>query len=94
MHNFIEVCSGAGGLSLGLIQAGMNPIMLNDNNKDCCNTLEKNHPDHHIVLGNLEDIDFSSCISRKRENIIDLLCGGVPCQSFSQAGKRKGLDDK
>lgn len=32
--NFIEVCSGGGGLSSGLIQAGFHPLLLNDNNKD------------------------------------------------------------
>lgn len=87
-YTFIEVCSGAGGLSQGLIQAGWIPILLNDNNKDCCRTLEKNHPNAKIVLGSMEKVDFTPY-----KNKVDLLCGGVPCQSFSQAGTRKGLSD-
>jgi site-specific DNA-cytosine methylase len=33
---FIEVCSGCGGLSTGLIRSGFVPLLLNDNDKDCC----------------------------------------------------------
>jgi DNA (cytosine-5)-methyltransferase 1 len=87
-YNFIEVCAGGGGLSAGLIKAGFTPILLNDNNSDCCKTLKHNHPDANIVCGSMDKIDYSQYINK-----IDLLTGGVPCQSFSQAGLRKGLDD-
>jgi len=85
---FIEVCAGCGGLSSGLIKAGLTPLLLNDNNKDCCKTLEKNHPGANVVLGSMEKIDYTDYIGK-----VDLLTGGVPCQSFSQSGLRKGLDD-
>lgn len=85
--NFIELCAGAGGLSSGLIKAGLNPILLNDFDKDCCETLKLNHPNVNIVCESMENIDFSQYID------IDVLVGGVPCQSFSIAGKRNGLDD-
>jgi len=87
-YTFIEVCAGAGGLSAGLIKAGFTPLLLNDNNSDCCKTLKRNHLDANVVLGSMEKIDYSQYI-----NNVDLLTGGVPCQSFSQAGLRKGLDD-
>jgi DNA (cytosine-5)-methyltransferase 1 len=87
-YTFIEVCAGAGGLSAGLMKAGFTPILLNDNNSDCCKTLKHNHPDANVVCGSMDKIDYSQYIDK-----VDLLTGGVPCQSFSQAGLRKGLDD-
>jgi DNA (cytosine-5)-methyltransferase 1 len=87
-YTFIEVCAGGGGLSAGLIKAGFTPVLLNDNNKDCCKTLKHNHPNANVICKSMDKIDYSSYINK-----IDLLTGGVPCQSFSQAGLRKGLDD-
>lgn len=86
---FIEICAGAGGMSSGFINKGYKPVLLNDFDKHCCNTLEKNHTECgvEVVCKSFVDINFS-----KYKNI-DLIIGGVPCQSFSQAGKRKGLDD-
>ena len=87
-YNFIEVCAGCGGLSSGLIEAGLNPILLNDNNKDCCETLKINHANVKIKCCSLTELNVD-----KYKNKIDLLTGGVPCQSFSQSGMRKGFDD-
>lgn len=87
-YTFIELCSGAGGLSAGLIKSGFTPVLLNDINSDCCKTLKHNHANANVVCGSMDKIDYS-----QYANKIDLLTGGVPCQSFSQAGLRKGLDD-
>ena len=79
-HTFIEVCAGAGGLSNGLIKSGFIPLLLNDNNKDCCKTLEKNHNDLiingglKIVFDSLTKIDLKEYIGK-----VDLLTGGIPC---------------
>lgn len=87
-YTFIEVCAGCGGLSTGLIKAGFKPVLLNDNNKDCCETLKKMHPGVNVICKSMDKIDYSEYIGN-----VDLLTGGVPCQSFSQAGLRKGLKD-
>ena len=85
---FIEVCAGGGGLSSGLIKAGFMPLLLNDNDKNCCETLKLNHKDANVICCSMDDLDISKYIGKT-----DLLTGGVPCQAFSQAGLRKGLDD-
>lgn len=87
--NFIEVCAGGGGLSCGLCNSGLHPILLNDIDKNSCETLKLNHPETNIYNGSFTEIDYTKYI-----NNCDVLCGGVPCQSFSYAGKQKGLDDK
>ena len=89
MPTFIEVCSGCGGLSSGFMNKGFKPLFLNEINKTFCETLEVNHPNTKIINKSMEDLELEPYI-----NNVDILMGGVPCQSFSQAGKRKGLQDK
>lgn len=85
---FIEVCAGCGGLSTGFINAGFEPVAINEIDKTCCQTLRKNHSSHsHLVIeGSMTDLSLSG-------KNADVLMGGVPCQAFSQAGERRGLED-
>ena len=85
---FVEVCAGAGGLSSGFISQKFKPVLLNDSDKNCVETLKLNHPSANICHDRMENINFASYSN------IDLLMGGLPCQSFSFAGNRKGLRDK
>ena len=85
-YTFIEVCAGCSGLSSGLIKSGFKPLLLNDNNIDCYKTLK--HKNINVICESMDKIDFTPYI-----NNVDLFTGGVPCQSFSQAGLRKELDD-
>ena len=88
-YTFIEVCAGAGGLSTGFTTNGFTPILLNDNNKYCIETLKNNHP--NVKISNESMININ--LDEYKNLNIDVLMGGVPCQSFSQAGKRKGIQD-
>lgn len=85
---FIEVCAGCGGLSSGFIKAGFEPLLLNEIEKTFCETLKKNHPGVKVEQGSMVDLDLTPYKGQ-----VDVLQGGVPCQAFSQAGERKGLDD-
>ena len=86
---FIEVCAGAGGMSSGFIKANMSPLLLSDNNKDCCETLRKNHKDIPVECVDMKKLNLS-----KYKNKVDVLCGGIPCQSWSTAGNRGGTEDE
>jgi DNA (cytosine-5)-methyltransferase 1 len=87
-YTFIEVCSGCGGLSTGFMRAGLKPILLNEINKTFCKTLERNHPGVLVVNQDMTKLNLE-----EYDSLVDILAGGVPCQSFSQAGERKGLED-
>lgn len=89
-RTFIEVFAGCGGLSSGLEKAGFTPLMLIDNDKNCIDTLKANHPNQDVIIEckSVKDLHLDNYKDR-----IDVLAGGVPCQAFSQAGLRKGLED-
>lgn len=94
-YKTIELFAGAGGLALGLEMAGIEHIGLIEINKDAVNTLKFNRPNWNILCE-----DISNVVERNLEvefNIksgeLDLISGGAPCQSFSYAGKRLGLED-
>lgn len=74
----VSLFSGAGGLDLGLIQAGHQVVWANDNDPDAVATYRKNIGDH-IVLAPIQE-----CASQNIPDC-DVVVGGFPCQGFSQA---------
>jgi DNA (cytosine-5)-methyltransferase 1 len=87
---FIELCAGCGGLSLGLQKAGLQPLLLIDNNEDCVQTLLTNHGNEGIKI---KKEDMTKLSLQNYIKKCDILVAGIPCQAFSQAGKRRGLQD-
>ena len=83
----LSLFSGAGGLDLGLIQAGNTVVWANDIDKNAVETYKKNIGDH-IVLGDIKNIDI------KKIPKADVVVGGFPCQGFSQANRFRMLDDE
>ena len=82
----VSLFSEAGGLDLGLIQAGHEVVWANDCDDDCVSTYRKNIG-NHIVLGAIEDIPSDEIPAA------DLVVGGFPCQGFSQANMLRFEDD-
>lgn len=84
----VELFAGAGGLALGMHLAGFKHVLLNEMDAMACQTLRRNRPEWNVLEGDIHSVDFSPLQGK-----IDLLTGGFPCQAFSYAGKRGGLND-
>ena len=94
-YTSIELFAGAGGLALGLEMAGFEHIGLVEFDKSAANTLKVNRPNWNILCEDVELVakrDLEKEFGIKKFQL-DLLSGGAPCQSFSYAGKRLGLED-
>jgi len=93
-YNVVELFAGAGGLALGLENAGFKTKATIEINKWAAKTLKTNRPHWNVIE---EDITKISQLGIKNYlkdlETIDLLSGGYPCQSFSYAGKRLGIED-
>jgi len=84
----IELFCGAGGLALGMHNAGIQSKLLVDFDRDSILTLQKNRPNWNAHQASVLDIDLD-----EYEGQIDVMAGGFPCQAFSYAGKSLGFAD-
>lgn len=93
----LELFAGAGGLGLGVTQAGFSPIQVVEWDRWCCDTLRENRRRRaswmthwpEPVQSDVRAINFSI-----HEGKVDLVTGGPPCQPFSLGGRHKGFDDE
>jgi DNA (cytosine-5)-methyltransferase 1 len=83
----LELFCGAGGLALGLDDAGFEHVALVEFNKHACATIRRNR-DWPLLEMDVRQFDFEHCA----ENI-DLLAAGAPCQPFSLGGRHRGDED-
>lgn len=82
----ISLFSGAGGLDLGFLKAGFEIVAANEYDKTIWATYEKNHTTP-LIKGDIRQISsdqFPKC---------DGIIGGPPCQSWSEAGALRGIED-
>ena len=87
--------SGAMGLDIGLEQAGIQTILCSEIDSACRKTIVKNRPDVALIgdIRNYSANDILNAANVKKEDV-DIIVGGPPCQAFSTAGKRLGLEDE
>ena len=91
----IELFAGAGGLALGIERANFEPLGLIEIDKDAADTLKFNRPNWNVInddIANISRLNLEIFFDIQRGEL-DLLSGGAPCQAFSYAGKRLGLED-
>ena len=95
-YKLVDLFCGAGGLSLGFIQEGVEVVLANDIEPICIETYKFNHPnikDEKVIAGDLKEIvdNISDYIDSSID--LDFLVGGPPCQGFSSANQQRIIDD-
>ena len=87
--NVISLFSGCGGLDLGFEKAGFSIPVANEFDPTIYETFKVNHPKTKLIEGDIRKIsedDFPQDV--------DGIIGGPPCQSWSEAGALRGIEDQ
>lgn len=85
----ISLFSGCGGLDLGFEKAGFEIPVANEFDKEICPTFRLNHPNTKLYEGDIRAISADEFPSD-----VDGIIGGPPCQSWSEAGSLRGIEDE
>ncbi|MDD6597159.1 Alw26I/Eco31I/Esp3I family type II restriction adenine-specific DNA-methyltransferase [Anaerovibrio sp.] len=96
---FVDLFCGAGGLALGFIWAGWKPIIGNDIDKYAVETHKRNL-DGEAIVGDINSQEVHNAIvnaaiaaKKANPNLPLFVLGGPPCQGFSTANTRRGVED-
>ncbi|MEE9432585.1 MAG: DNA (cytosine-5-)-methyltransferase [Melioribacteraceae bacterium] len=94
-NKIISLFSGAGGMDIGFEMAGFRTAVAVEYDKSCCETLTRNKPNLPIIQDDISKITTKQILkaAKLKPTEAALVIGGPPCQSFSLAGKRMGMDD-
>ena len=85
----ISLFSGCGGLDLGFEKAGFEIPVANEFDKNVWETFKVNHPKTRLIEGDIREIEETDF-----PDDIDGIIGGPPCQSWSESGSLKGINDE
>lgn len=92
---FVDLFAGAGGIMIGMKNAGLKPLLCADFDKSVAITHERNYPEIPFVQGDLSDPNVKKEVLKKiGKQKVDLVVGGPPCQGFSVFGKRRFVNTK
>lgn len=91
--NVISLFSGCGGLDLGFERAGFDIPVANEFDKKIWETFKVNHPNTTLIEGDVRKINKED-IAQYLDGEVDGIIGGPPCQSWSEAGSLKGIEDE
>lgn len=91
-YKVVSLFSGAGGMDVGMEEAGFEIVAASELDAHASNTYRRNNPSVDLIEGDIEDpTNFNKIVSYEG---IDLVVGGAPCQGFSVAGKMNKDDPR
>lgn len=99
-YTIFETFVGAGGSHIGFKQNGFKSVYVNDDNKDCINTLLLNNPEikqtAFVDCRSVLDIDTDNLLNniKLKQGELDVMFGGIVCKGFSLAGERSPNDER
>lgn len=95
-YTYIDLFCGAGGLSLGFDNASFKNLFSVEFNPEFAKTYKKNFPMHNLIVDDIRNITDEQIMALTKNNNVDVIVGGPPCQGFSLAGKigRTFLEDE
>lgn len=89
----ISLFSGCGGLDLGFERAGFDIPVANEFDKNIWDTFKANHPKTQLIEGDIRKVTKSD-MAPYVDGEVDGIIGGPPCQSWSEAGSLRGIEDE
>ncbi len=84
----MDLFSGAGGLALGLRDAGWDTVAAVEVDPSAAQTFRKNFPEVEVLEERIQGVDFTRWRGK-----VDIISGGPPCQPFSVAGRQQASND-
>ena len=90
--NVIYLFSGCGGLDLGFERAGFHIPVANEFDPTIYETFKINHPKTHLIEGDIRQVTKEDIVPYI-DGEVDGIIGGPPCQSWSEAGALRGIED-
>lgn len=90
----IDLFCGCGGIGLGLKNAGFDVVYANDVNEDALKTYSANFKETLVECGDITKINPLDVKKKIKNQKIDLIVAGPPCQGFSTSGKRNPNDPR
>lgn len=92
--NVADIFSGCGGMTLGFLKAGFNPVFGVEIDPDAAATFRDNFEDAYHYEGPVQDLTEEDVLEALDGRQVHVLCAGFPCQGFSVAGARDPKDER
>ena len=100
IYTIFETFVGAGGSHIGFKQNGFKSVYVNDDNKDCIDTLLLNNPEIRqtafVDCRSVLNVDTDNLLNniKLKQGELDVMFGGIVCKGFSLAGERSPNDER